>query len=486
MNYTQLKSEFENTVSLKLLRHPHAALILSFLYRQFKQAQQIMMPYQQLVDALDETLEQINHDSSDNYPRPARDYLDHWSKELGLLRIFHDADNTLYAQLTPAVERTLRWLEELHERPFIGTESRFLSIFTTLREIVSESSSIPEDRIAYLRQQQETIQIEIDTIEATGRVTSLSSTQIRERFMQASENALRLLSDFAGVEQNFRDLARSIQEAALQPDMQKGAVLGNILDADESLENSDEGRSFRAFWHFMLTPSQKDELSRVLVAVMSLPDIEEFRTTSPLSSLTKRLLDAGQKIIASNRLLSEQLRRLLDERAVVESRRVRQLCTEIKQRAFHHADHPPLENQFLYLELAPETNLLYDRPLWSPISESRFADRSPVAEFEEEVFDNSLLNALYTQFHIDRTELEAQVSQLLERHASVTLGTICTVFPPKKGVAEVLAYLDMAAHHPHHRINPNATEAIVVDRYDNKGTIRIDLPRVEFHRRTSP
>ncbi|NJO84808.1 MAG: DUF3375 family protein [Blastochloris sp.] len=197
-----------------------------------------------------------------------------------------------------------------------------------------------------MRSQQATLQEEVDTILTTGRVTPLSSTQIRERFMQASENALRLLSDFAGVEQNFRDLARTIQEAALQPDMQKGVVVGSILDADEALENSDEGRSFRAFWQFMLTPAQKDELTRLLAAVLSLPDVGELRTTSPLHSLTKRLLDAGQKIIASNQLLAEQLRRMLDERAVVESQRVRQLCAEIKQRAFQHAAHPPSGSAF--------------------------------------------------------------------------------------------------------------------------------------------
>ncbi|NJO84809.1 MAG: DUF3375 family protein [Blastochloris sp.] len=136
MDYAQLKFELDNTPALRVLRQQHAALILSFLYQQFKQTQQLAVPYQQLADALDETREQINHEAPDSFPRPAREYLDRWSKELGLLRIYHDANNTLYAQLTPETERALRWLDELRERPFIGTESRFLSIFATLREII--------------------------------------------------------------------------------------------------------------------------------------------------------------------------------------------------------------------------------------------------------------------------------------------------------------------------------------------------------------
>lgn len=481
MDYAQLKSDLENTPALRVLRHPHAAMILSFLYRQFKQPQLIAVPYQQLVDTLDEAREQINHDVPDSFPRPAREYLDRWSKELGLLRVYHDATNTLYAQLTPDIERALRWLDELRERPFIGTESRFLSIFATLREIVSESSADPEQRLAYLRQQQTALQIEIDTIEVTGSVIPLSGTQIRERFMQASENSLRLLSDFAGVEQNFRDLARTIQEAVLQPDMQKGAVLGSILDADESLENSDEGRSFRAFWQFMLTPTQKDELTHLLASVLALPDVEEWRTTSPLNSLTKRLLEAGQKIIASNQLLAEQLRRMLDERAVVESQRVRQLCAEIKQRAFRHADHPPQGSVFLRIELTPEPNLLYDRPLWSPPTETRFDD-IPAANFDE-IVDEDLLSGLYTQFYIDRAQLEEQVYSLLENQPSITLSEVCAAFPPQNGVAEILTYLDMAAHHPHHRINAEVVDVVDVTLYSGDGNIRLNLPRIEFHRR---
>ena len=248
MNFAQLKFDFENSASLKSLRAQHAPLIFDFLYQQFKQQHRIANVYQDLVDSLDTTLDRLNAEEPGAFPRSAKGYLDDWSKNLHLLRIYQGTGDQWLAELTPDAERAIRWLEELRQRPFVGTESRFRSIFSTLEEIVTNSSTDPEQRLTYLRIQQATLQKEIDEIVVTGNVRRLSATQLRERYLQASENALRLLGDFAAVEQSFRDLARQIQEALLRPDLQRGAVLGQLLDADETLENSDEGQSFRAFW----------------------------------------------------------------------------------------------------------------------------------------------------------------------------------------------------------------------------------------------
>jgi len=480
LDYNQLKFTLENTSSLKALRQQHAALTLSFLHQQFKQAERFTVNFQDLIDTLDTVLESVNAETPNSFPRPPREYLEHWARDLHLLRIYYGADDMLLADLTPEAERALRWLEELQQRPFVGTESRFLSIFATLREIVAESNDEPEQRLQYLRQQQEALQREIDEIIATGNVKRLNATQIRERFMQASENALRLLSDFAAVEQNFRDLAQIIQEASLQPNLQKGAVVGNVLDADEALENSDEGRSFRAFWQFLLSPAQKDELNRLLQAIYILPELDELQTSSALSGLTKRLLDAGQKVITSNQLLAQQLRRMLDERVIAESQRVRQLCAEIKQLAFQQAAHPPGE-AFVLMETSPDVHLLWDRPLWSPAQENRFDN--PVTLVAEEEINADLLNVLYTQFFVDQAQLEQRLSLLLERTDTVTLYEVLTAYPTEKGVAEVLTYLRIAVQNPYHQIDFTATESVEILLNDQQTKQRLRIPRTSFHRR---
>ncbi|NJO84807.1 MAG: DUF3375 family protein [Blastochloris sp.] len=137
----------------------------------------------------------------------------------------------------------------------------------------------------------------------------------------------------------------------------------------------------------------------------------------------------------------------------------------------------------LHIELTPEPHLLFDRPPWSPPQETRFVE-VPTAGLDA-VLDDDLLGGLYTQFYIDHAQLEGQVSALLESRPLVTLGDVCAAFPPQKGVAEVLAYLELAANHPHHRIDTEAVEALDVPLFDG-GSIRLRLPRIEFHRRGLP
>jgi len=478
MDFAQIKFDLENMPSLRLLRQQHASLIISFFYQQFKQQQRVTVPYEELLGNLDAMLERLNEQQPGSYPRSTKEYVDTWSKDLRLLRIYAGVENTWMVDLTSEAERVIRWFEELRQRPFVGTESRFRSIFETLREIIANSTEDPEQRLTFLRSQQAALQREIDDIQATGQVHRYSETQIRERFLQVNENAIRLLSDFAAVEQNFRDLAQKIQEATLRPNVQKGVLLGDILDADEALETSDEGRSFRAFWQYLLIPSQKDDLTQLISAIHWLPELVSLRDSSILPSLSRRLLDAGQKVIASNQQLAEQLRRMLDEQVLAENQRVRALCAEIKQLAFEHTEHPP-DGAFFILETTPEISVIMDRPLWSPGLNAKVdAPNLAVGDVEE----LASLQALYAQFYIDMDKLRERLARLLERSPSVSLVDVLEHYPPEKGVAELLAYLQIADEAPQHRIDTDSSDEISLILTDGISKLRLRLPHIIYGR----
>ncbi len=113
-------------------------------------------------------------------------------------------------------ERAIGWVEELYRREFVGTESRFLSIFNLLEEIAARSTEDVEQRLVQLQRERAAIDAEIAHIRENGRIEPLTSTQVKERFLQAGEVSRLLLRDFAAVEQNFRDIARNVQEQELR------------------------------------------------------------------------------------------------------------------------------------------------------------------------------------------------------------------------------------------------------------------------------
>ena len=479
MDYEQLSDDLQQSVSLRLLRSDSAPLVLSFLQRMFKQAQQLVVPYPKLLEQLELYLEDLNSETN-RYPRPAREYLKQWSDEQHrFLRIYNRGEEEL-AELTAASEQALSWVAELHQRSFIGTESRFLQIFGLLEELVNRSTTDVETRLAQLEREQSSLQAEIDHIRATGEVPRLNATQIKERFLQANEVARLLLRDFAAVEDNFRNLAREVQEAQLRPDARKGAVLGAVLDADQQLKESDEGRSFYTFWEFLIARDKQTELDRLLSQVHEISELHELvREQRLLRQLPRNLFDAGEKIVASNGRLAEQVRRMLDERNLAERRRIRELIDQIKHAAFRVRTAPPEDEDWLELDGEPVIELPLEKQLWEAAKPVVFA--SQPAEIGSVDLRNAALHQLYDQFVIDESRLRRQIEQLLGEHAQLSLAEVVAHYPITQGLSELIGYLAFASRDQRHAIDPQASEALIIQRRDAQ-PVQVLLPLVVFRR----
>ena len=277
MDYDQLSYDLQHAPGVRLLKAEHAALIISFLHRRFKREQHVTVPLPELVEQLADTLDTLNESAPGSYPRPAQSYLTEWADEQHhFVRITTPADSdTPLVELTAETERAIGWIEEMHGQPFVGTESRFLHIVQLLRDIVQKSTEDPAQRLAQLEQQRDALQQQIDQIRETGVVDDLyTTTQLKERFFEACNGARQLLRDFRLVEDRFREIARALQAAQLESNVQKGMLVKFVLDADAKLKSSDQGRSFYTFWDFLMAPSQQDELYDLLNAVQRQPDLQ--------------------------------------------------------------------------------------------------------------------------------------------------------------------------------------------------------------------
>jgi hypothetical protein len=348
-----------------------------------------------------------------------------------------------------------------------------------LDEIVAKSTEDVPARLQQLEAQRDAIQHEIDTIRATGQVIPSTSTEIKERFLLASELARQMRRDFAEVEQNFRAIARALQERQLQPGVRKGELVGYMLDADAELRESDQGRSFYAFWEFLMSPSRQDALAELIDAIYRLPTLDVLVRDHPLlRQLTRALIDAGEKIVQSNYRLAEQVRRLLDDRTLAESRRAGELIGAIKQHALRCADHPPTDEAFMVLEGIPEVRLVMERPLWEPRAEVQL-DLQPIL-MAAGAPDTAILQLLYQQFSIDESLLQRQIETLLESQPRCTLSEVLDRFPPQKGLAEIIGYLSIAAADTRHQIDPTIRDAILLPALADATPRVLTVPRVIF------
>ncbi|MBW4623891.1 MAG: DUF3375 domain-containing protein [Cyanosarcina radialis HA8281-LM2] len=483
MEYEQIKHELENSATLRLLRSRNAALILSFLHQQFKTNQQVSIPQIELENKLGDYLEFLQEVSpEDSYPRSPKEYLGEWCDDRLLTKTFDNSDDPVFA-LTPAAEKAIATLEDLQKRDeFVGTESRFLQIFALLKEIQDCSTTDIETRIAQLEQDRDRLQQEIDRIRQTGAVERYNQTQLQERFLLADRLTRQLIADFREIEQNFRNLTRKVQAAQLEKDSRKGMVLGRVLDADQELKESDQGKSFYAFWNFLMSESKRQELKSMIQAVYHL---EELRSLTQEYNLLRRiersLLDAGEYIVQSNHRLTEKLRQMLDERNLQENRRVADLIVEVQRLALEAARDPAVERDFWTLEGEPSVHLVLERPL-HPLEESEvptfaldFVDLSDVS-LDEEIAE------LYQQFYVDEDLLARRIARILEQCSIVSLTDLIQLYPVTQGLPEIVAYLTIATKYSRHSIDTSTIDSITISGLKPETQLQLKLPKITFRR----
>src|ERR1700729_1555831 len=263
-----------NSPAWRLLRADNAPLVLSFLNQVFVEENVRSMPATELAGRLDDELYALNQGTPKGFPKPAKAYLDAWaSPESGWLRKYYpEGTDEPHFDATPAVEKALQWVRALGERDFVGTESRLNTIFDLLRQIVFGTETDPRARIEELKRQQRQLDEEIARIGA-GDLSLLDASGVRDRYQQFAATPRELLSDFREVEENFRKLDRQLREKITGWQGGKGELLDDVLGSRETIAGSDQGKSFQAFYDFLLSQARQQELSGLLDSVHQLTEI---------------------------------------------------------------------------------------------------------------------------------------------------------------------------------------------------------------------
>jgi hypothetical protein len=478
MDFATLSTLRKMHPAWRLLMADHAPLIASFLHRVFIVPNVRVMAQEDLQSRLEDELFHLRQVGGvEAFPRTASDYLDDWAQnDKGWLRKFYPpGSDEAHFDLTPAVEKAVSWLESLTQRVFVGTESRLMTVFELLRQMVEGAETDAESRIAELEKRKQEIEGKIERIRS-GEVVLLDDTALKDRFQQVSSLARELLSDFREVEHNFRQLDRNVREQIATWDGRKGELLERIFGERDAISDSDQGKSFRAFWDFLLSPVRQEELSDLLEKVFALEAIGSLHADPRLKRIHYDWMEAGEYTQRTVAKLSQQLRRYLDDQAYLENKRIMQLLHRIETSALVVRDALPTGAFMAIDEVAPTVRLPMERPLFSPPVKPRITAEVLSGEGGEIAVD-----ALYEQVIVDPARLKANIRRLLQTRNQVTLRDVLLEHPVEHGLAEVVAYLVMASADEKAVFDENEPEQIFW--CDARGReLSATLPRVIFSR----
>ena len=343
MNYDEIEHLRANHPAWSLLRSQNVALVMSFLGRVFVDRNVADVPAGELAGELDDELYALNQRlGEDRFPRPAvpSTWTSGPSPERGWLRKFYPpgSDEARY-DISPAVEKALLWVQgparpgvhrhrvpaQHHLRPAApdGLRRRGGPRAPLGRAAPAPGRDRRGDRPGRA---------------GRGRPCSTRSAS-RDRYQQFARTARELLADFRQVEENFRRLDREPARADRRLDRLQGRPARRGSRQPQQHRRVRPGPQLPGLLRLPPSHQRQAELTELLDRLREI-DVEIGDLDDRLATSTYDWIDASERTQATVRLLSEQLRRFLDDQVWLENRRVFDLLRSIEAKALASATAP--------------------------------------------------------------------------------------------------------------------------------------------------
>lgn len=358
----------------------------------------------------------------------------------GFLTNYQNEEGEIIYELSSHSNKVIDWIESLKKEDYIGTESKFKTLFSQLKELVEYSNEDREKRIELLRQRKEEIERQIERLEMGEEVEVYEDYQIEPRFNSLNKMAKELLSDFKEVDDNFKDIIKQIYQRQTDNE-QKKDLLSYIFDAYAELKNSQQGKSFYAFWEFLLSAElQKewDELTDTLYKTLEDRQIEAKDMF--LKEIKRHLFDAGEKVSKTNDRMSEKLSLIIrqNERSNVEA--TKQIIKDIKKLLIEVSKNKEKSDASLRYETI-EINLPIERQLtFTPTREVEYMDKPQDSVIG--INDLERIGKLYNPYYVDRKILRKRIDEMLKDNGQTTIAeVIANNSGIEKGLSELFGYI---------------------------------------------
>ena len=345
-----------------------------------------------------------------------------------------------------------------------------------MRDIVENTEGDRKKRLENLKNKRAEIEKEIKAIELGIAPENYTNSQVQERLELFTRQCYEMISDFREVEDNFKQIHRSIVEQHTKAEQNKGAIVGYAFEAYDSLRNSSQGRSFYAFWEFLISRTGQEEWKELteqlleLIRERSIPADEQF-----LENVKSLLHQQGKSVYDANDKMAEKLSRIITEKEIARHRRLRKQINAIKELAFELMGEEI--NCGLLIEEKPEIKMVMERPLTLMEKKATLSLKQP-SENIETITDPERFSKLLNTSFVEKKVLWQKVENTLIRKTTATLKEVLEDQKLDHGLAEVVSYYSFLRDKPSRvQIIENTTELIPIT---SDETILVSVPYLLF------
>lgn len=463
--------------SIEILRLRHRDLIIRFFILAFKKDKGSLSSenlHLQLSDYLEynklENDDENEIDIFDPYETKAKKYIRKWTDK-GFLTNYKDDNGEVYYELSSHTHKSIDWISSLKKKEFVGAESKFKDIFNQLKELVEFTNEDIEKRIEILENRKTEIEHQIQKLQIGEDVKVFKEFEIIPRFNQLTQTAKELLSDFKEVEDNFKNITKDIYQKHADSDLKKSDVLSFTFDALDELKDSHQGKSFYAFWQFLMDRSLQEEwlnLTNELYETLQEKGIDTSDVF--LKGMKNYLYSSGQKVSRANDKMAQKLSRIIRENDSNQKEVAEKLIQEIK---LHLATISKLRKP-PELSISIESDLLINIPFEKRLTyeqkEDVTYDAKPIVA-ENDITQSTQMDKVFKQSSIDKKILKKRIKNILNEKSQTTLFEVIERNGGiEKGLPELFGYFGVVKDFTHN-FNPDKQHEIIFDRENKKSII---------------
>lgn len=447
MDINQLVQTLNNSPSVKLLKMRSAEFFLAFVTSVFDEQmaigeEKLQMLLENWLDNQHEDIidEDINIETlGESNEAKAKRLIKEWTDK-GLFANYQNEDGEIIYELSSHTSKVIDWVTSLKKEEYIGTESKFKTLFSQLKDLVEFSNEDREKRLELLRQKKEDIERQIESLEMGEEIEVYENYQIEPRYNSLNKLAKELLSDFKEVDDNFKEIIKQIYKRQTDNEGKKN-ILNYIFDAYAELKDSQQGKSFYAFWEFLLSSElQKewDELTDLLYKTLDKRNIDS--KDKFLKEMKKHLFDAGEKVSKTNDRMSEKLSLIIRNNGNSDTQATKQVINDIKKLLLNTTQNKERNNASLSYEVV-ELNLPLERQLnLTPKQEIEY--KNVPSEANLGITELERLDKLYNHHQIDRKILRKRIDIILRENTQTTLAEVIELNNGiEKGLSELFGYI---------------------------------------------
>lgn len=474
----EISEILKDSPSVEILRLRHRDLIIGFLILAFKKDKNSLSSenlHLQLSDYLEynqlEKDDENEIDIFDTYEIKAKKYVRKWTDK-GFLTNYKDDNGEVFYELSSHTHKSIDWISSLKKKEFVGAESKFKDIFNQLKELVEFTNEDIEKRIEILENRKTEIEHQIQKLQIGEDVKVFKEFEIIPRFNQLTQTAKELLSDFKEVEDNFKNITKDIYQKHADSNLKKSDVLSFTFDALDELKDSHQGKSFYAFWQFLMDRSLQEEWRNLTNELYETLDEKGIDSSDVfLKGMKNYLYLSGQKVSRANDKMSQKLSRIIRENNSNQKEIAEKLIQEIKLQlaTISKLKRPP------ELSINIETDSIIDIPFEKRLTyeqkEDVIYDVNPTIAIND-ISESTQMDKVFKQHNVDKKLLKKRIKNILNEKSQTTLFEVIESNGGiEKGLPELFGYFGVVKDFTHN-FNPDKQQEIIFDR-ENKKSIKI-------------